>query len=247
MASLNVERLSLTRAYHAVSEALQRYIVSGGLKPGDPLPTEFELCEMFGVNRSTVREGIRQLEAEGLVTRESRKRLVVSIPGSGNLAPQVTRALVMNQVTFRDLLLVAMQLEPLAAELAAQRATAEHVAGMEANVAGLAAAIESNGDSIDFDLEFHGLLARCSENQVLLLSREPVSLLLFRTYEEIRPEIAQAQRRNLEAHRKILDAVRHGDTAGARDWMERHLRDFELGWRLAGRQMDEPIHPSTSL
>ncbi|WP_204318795.1 FadR/GntR family transcriptional regulator [Pseudooceanicola aestuarii] len=244
MPDLAIQPFKPRPAYQAIFAELQRYIMSGILKPGDPLPTETDLAERFAVNRSTVRESIRQLEAEGLVVRESRKRLVVSVPSSGDLAPRVTRAMVMNEVTFQELVDVAMVLEPMAAEMAAHRATPAEISALEDNLIELEQAIASGGDTVEVDLRFHALLAECTHNRVLFLSREPVSLLLFRSFEVIRPRIAQASARNLTAHRHIVDLVKAGDAPGARRWMERHLKDFERGWALAGMQPDARIDPT---
>ena len=60
-------RMRIAPAYKAVSAEIERIILSGALEPGAPLPTEQELAQQFGVNRSTVREAIRQVEQEGLV------------------------------------------------------------------------------------------------------------------------------------------------------------------------------------
>ena len=70
-------RVSPTPAYQQVAEAIEREIVAGHIRPGDPLGTEAELVKQFGVNRSTVREGIRLLEQGGLVRRDSSGRLWV--------------------------------------------------------------------------------------------------------------------------------------------------------------------------
>jgi DNA-binding GntR family transcriptional regulator len=100
---VEISKLTVLPAYQAVSRELQALIVGGQLSPGDQLPSETDLAERFGVNRSTVREGIRQLESEGLLRREGRKRLLIAVPGQDSLSPRMERALVMNDVTFREL------------------------------------------------------------------------------------------------------------------------------------------------
>jgi GntR family transcriptional regulator, transcriptional repressor for pyruvate dehydrogenase complex len=67
--SLQFEKLNVPSAYQVVSRELRRMILRRDLKTGEQLPTEAQLAEHFGVNRSTVREGIRQLENEGFVRR----------------------------------------------------------------------------------------------------------------------------------------------------------------------------------
>ena len=65
------ERIKPRPAYELVAEAIERKILGGRMRPGDPIGTESELVQQFGVNRSTVREGIRLLEQSGLVAREA--------------------------------------------------------------------------------------------------------------------------------------------------------------------------------
>src|SRR6476659_6141328 len=97
------ERIKALPAYELVAEAIERKILSGSLRPGDPLGTEAELVKQFGVNRSTVREGIRLLEQGGLVRRDSSRRLWVGLPHYERLATRMSRALVLHEVTFREL------------------------------------------------------------------------------------------------------------------------------------------------
>jgi len=96
-------RISSTPAYKLVAEAIERDILSGKLRDGEPLGTETELATQFGVNRSTVREGIRLLEHGGLIRRDSSRRLWIGVPGVDGLAERMTRALVLHEVTFREL------------------------------------------------------------------------------------------------------------------------------------------------
>src|SRR5678810_1347444 len=64
--SAKFERKTLTEIAH---QELQKAILGGTFRLGTQLPTEAELCEMFGVSRTVVREALRVLEDEGLVSR----------------------------------------------------------------------------------------------------------------------------------------------------------------------------------
>ena len=98
-----VERGSATPAYKLVADAIERLILQGTLKTGDVLPAETALAAQFGVNRSTVREGIRSLEQNGLVRREGGKKLFASRPRHADTAAQVSRAMLLHDVTFLNL------------------------------------------------------------------------------------------------------------------------------------------------
>ena len=62
--------------YRRVTLAIEEQILGGRMKLGDPLPTEQDLAEQLGVNRSTLREGLRALENAGLVKRAGGKKLI---------------------------------------------------------------------------------------------------------------------------------------------------------------------------
>ena len=71
---LRGQQLTVNYAYRQFADEIEDQIMQGTLKPGERLPGEIALAEMFGVTRSTVREGLRQLESEGLVCRPTPRR-----------------------------------------------------------------------------------------------------------------------------------------------------------------------------
>jgi GntR family transcriptional regulator, transcriptional repressor for pyruvate dehydrogenase complex len=238
---MQFDKLNVLSAYQIVSRELRRLIDSGDLRAGDQLPTEAELAQQFGVNRSTVREGIRQLENEGLVRREGRKRLTVSVPGSGKISSQATRALVMRQVTFRELWEVALVLEPACAALGARNRDDGQIAALRAIVERTHSALDDTRLSTELDTEFHALVTESAHNTALLLSREPVGLLLFPAFEILSPLLPQANGRMLAAHERIIKAIAESNSAEAENWMRKHIVDFRRGWEMAKLSLDVPI------
>jgi len=239
-----LKRIEIPRAYQAVFEALQEEIMSGRITLGEPLPTETDLAQRFGVTRHTVREGMRVLEQSGLVKRESGRRLCATLPNHDALAPSASRALVMQRVSFRELWEVALDLELCAIDLAMPRATPEFVAQLEANLAAMEAALAKGDSIIPLDIAFHGLIAQAANNRVLLLSREPVSLLFYPSLRRLfQHPLTQAisPLRLLEAHRYILEAVRANNAKAAHDWMKRHITDFRRGYEFAGIDLSERV------
>lgn len=245
--TMQFDRLNVLSAYQIVSRELRRLIDSGELKAGDQLPTEAMLAQQFGVNRSTVREGIRQLENEGLVSREGRKRLTVSVPGSERISSQATRALVMRQVTFRELWDAALVLEPACAALSAQHRENEQLAALEINIERTRRALNNTRQCTELDTEFHALVTEGAHNTALLLSREPVGLLLFPAFEILSPLLPQANGRMLAAHERVANAIANADAAEAESWMRKHIVDFRRGWEMAKLSLDLPIDLPRSL
>lgn len=241
-------RLRLEPAYKAVSAEIERNILNGAIKPGTPLPTEQELAERFGVNRSTVREAIRQIEQEGLLQRREGRRLFVTLPGLYDFAPRAMRALMLEHATFHELWEVSVVLEPLAAKLAAQHAVEADIAELAANVAATEAMLDqgvsSPGDKqalIELDVAFHAVVARAGGNRALILAREPVGLLYNPALSQLQDSLPQSQVRNLDAHKRILDGIRRRDADHAELWMRKHLIDFQRGFVMARLDMHVPI------
>jgi GntR family transcriptional repressor for pyruvate dehydrogenase complex len=245
--TMQFDKLNILSAYQIVSRELRRLIDSGELKAGDQLPTEAQIAQQFGVNRSTVREGIRQLENEGLVSREGRKRLTVSVPGSGKISLQATRALVMRQVTFRELWEVALVLEPACAALSAKNREDEQQAALETNIERTRSALNDTRRCTELDTEFHALVTEGAHNTALLLSREPVGFLLFPAFEILSPLLPQANGRMLAAHEQIAKAIGELNAAEAENWMHKHIVDFRRGWEMAKLSLDLPIDLPRSL
>lgn len=234
-------RIHSTPAYQLVAEAIEKKILSGGIRPGEPIGTEAELVKQFGVNRSTVREGIRLLEHDGIIQRQSNRRLAVSLPHYERLASRTTRAMVLHEVTFRELFEAAMALQLATIEGAALRASPSMVAAMEANVERTAQVLGDPDAVAALDSEFHSLIGKASGNRVLQLAREPSDLLVYPTTKLILSKVKEGAARLLEAHRHLLDAIRRGDVEAGRLWARRHLNDWRKGFERSGNDLDQPI------
>jgi len=234
-------RISTTPAYRLVAEAIERRILSGTIRPGEPIGTEAELVKQFGVNRSTVREGIRLLEHDGLIRREANRRLSVGLPHYERMATRTTRALILGEVTFRELYEAAMALQMATIESAAERATTAHMVAMEDNITRTAKVLDDPAAVAGLDTEFHALIGKASGNRVLQLAREPSDLLVFPTTRLVLSQVKEGPARLLEAHRFMLDAIMRRDKDAARLWARRHINDWRKGFERAGNDLDQPI------
>lgn len=227
------EKIRKIPAYRALAEAVTEQILDGRLREGDPIPTEAQLCEMFGVNCSTVREGIRVLEEANLIRREHARRMVVSRPSHAEVGTHVQRALLLQEITHEELWEAMHALEPPMARWAAERATPPMLERLDENLAQTAAALERGEPIVQLDVEFHALIAEISGNRALNLAREPISRLFFPAFQRVMERVPVAGQRLLEAHRAVTAAVRAGDAEAAGLWMTRHALDFRRGLDLA--------------
>jgi len=234
-------RIESTPAYRRVAEEIERLIISGRIRPGEPIGTEAELVQQFGVNRSTVREGIRLLEHGGLVRRDSSRRLWVGVPHYGGLASRLSRALILHEVSFRELYEASLPIQIATVEAAVERASDELIAELEANLERSERALRDPAGLAKLDAEFHALIGKASRNRVLQLAREPAELLVMPTTELILRKVPEGARRLLHAHRMYVDAIRRRDQEAGRLWVRRHLEDWRKGFARAGKDLDSPI------
>jgi GntR family transcriptional repressor for pyruvate dehydrogenase complex len=228
------DRVQRTRLRDRAAEQLLDMVISGGLRPGERLPPERELCERLGVSRTVVREALNLVEARGLVSIEHGRGAVVS--GGEPKAVRDTLGLLLRvqPKTLWELLEMRGILEVEVAGLAAGRAGPGDVEDMRIQVERMRSSIDSPEGYVDADVEFHALLARAARNGVLLTMLEPVVDLLRASRRVSAARPGNAQRALLE-HERILDCVRSGDAEEARREMRAHLantaRDIEAAIR----------------
>jgi GntR family transcriptional repressor for pyruvate dehydrogenase complex len=232
------EPLNHEPAYRKVAAAIEQKILKQALRAGDALPAETALAEQFGVNRSTVREALRELETHGLVGRHAGgKRLYITRPKRERVSSGVSRALALNGVTFLELWEAMMVIEPAAARHAAERRTQDELDAVDR----LTAAVADSRDgktAVPLVVEFFAAIAHASHNPVLVIAQDPLNRLLAPTLSRMIDKVPQARARIVSAQRRIATAIRDQHGTEAADWMEKHIRDFKRGYELAGIELE---------
>ena len=116
----------MTKAYEEIAAALHRRVVTGELEPGERLPTETMLASQFGVSRATVREALRQLDAQSLIrtSKGATGGSYVTLPSAGHLSASLRSGIGLladaQDVSLDELLEARLLLEVPAARLAAR-------------------------------------------------------------------------------------------------------------------------------
>ncbi|MBS0388491.1 MAG: FadR family transcriptional regulator, partial [Proteobacteria bacterium] len=212
------------------------------LTAGDRLPPELELARQFGVNRSTVREALRELESTGVLRRQrGSKLMMVSRPERDAVADGVSRALALHDVSIRDVWEGLTILEPPIAEAAARHRRAADLALIDAT---LARAMDRSAErAAGQAADFFQRVGEATHNRVLMLAHEPLLQLLAPSLRTIIDEVAPARARIATAQRRILQAIRAGDANEARLWTGKHIRDFRRGFDLAGIDLGCRVEP----
>ena len=202
------------QARHAqVVHALGAAIVRGELGPGSPVPTEDELVSRFEVGRSALREGVKVLAGKGLLESRTSAGTRVRPRESWNLLdPDVLRWRYSEDPGPADIRALAglrVALEPGAARLAAESASAAHRGVIAAAMATLWATVGSPDEFIAADLAFHRAVFAACENDLLLYIHDVVSVALG----AIRPLHTLSVAHSLETlptHQQVADAIQRG-------------------------------------
>lgn len=241
---MQFEQLKRVPAYVLAEQSIKEMILSGQLGPGDLLPGEHDLAKQLGVTRPTVREAMRTLESNGLVERGHRRRMQVVAPSSAHSSSAIRNAIVMHNITYRELWEVTTALEPLAARMAAERVTAAQLKKIETNIEYTRTCIDDPRALVQADMEFHELVTEASGNHALQLARTPLSEFLSAAYGVVTQKLGPGERL-LKAHETIFAAIAQGDADSAAEWMAKHFRDFLRGCEMAGLNVDDPVKKVT--
>lgn len=221
------------RSFEDIVAQVQQAISSGELKPGDKLASERDLCKMFGVGRTTVREALRWLEGLGEVEVKlgGQGGVFVTKPSPGRAGKAIEALIRFHQATAKDLEEFRASFEAETAFWAAQRATDEDLLELESIVDRVASEAQDPNvawETIsELDLRFHQVVAKASGNRVREAVMLGVHQAVSRASLSLDPYMSQKVResiaRDLES---VLKAVRQHDKAAARKRMRQHVLRF---------------------
>lgn len=219
------EPIERRTVYELVAERLLEHISQRRLRPGDALPTERELTQVYRVGRSSVREALRMLQSNGLI-KPAGKGVFVVAEFANPLNHSLHLLLTLRETDLRELFEVRKILEGETAALAAARRTDEDLAQMERAIAEMVEGLAAQDWYIEADLRFHLTIAAATRNRIALRMMQAVRDLLQRALSSIY-HIPGSPQRSIEQHRLILDAIARGDAEGARRRMQEHLARVE--------------------
>ncbi|MDG4668047.1 FCD domain-containing protein [Mycobacterium sp. 236(2023)] len=221
-----------------IAGELRSRILKGEFAPGESLLSEAVLMEQYEVSRPTLREALRLLEAQGLITvrRGSHRGPVVNLPDGGVAAQAVAIQLQLREATLADVYKFRTLYEPSAARLAAETATVE---GIQMLRDALDQETDALGDDAAFAeaaWQFHSVLMAVSGNATMAVVTE--CLQHISAHHSVRGMQLSAdqmsqQKRAFKAHRKLVELIEQGDGAEAETFWARHMelvRDVQANW-----------------
>lgn len=205
----------------SIVHEIARLVAVGKIKPGDKFPPEAELATQMNVGRSSIREAFRVFQMLGVTEAK---------PGRGTILVNTAPLFALIDWSefsgadlINDIVEARLALEPLIAALAAKRADAAGIRGIEETIEAGRRAIGNEAASIQASLDFHTAVAVAARNQTLLLATRLLRSLYFESSRFSRryPENYAAL---LADHEEIFAAIRDRDPKAAAAASEKHMR-----------------------
>ena len=243
-------------AVDAVVDGLRRRILSGSLQPGMTLPPERELAGQLDVSRATLREGLSILSQMGLLSirRGRGGGAVITAPPATTVSSSIALLFQTRAITAGQLSEFRRALEVEAAQLAAERRSAEE---LEKIAATLEAYVTSGNDPAIQNVRgraFHYAVARASGNPLLAETMTSLNVA-FAQCVDLLHDAPDPSRLIHDLHWPIFDVIRRSDAPDARaamlahfDQLEQVLRDLVLGDCSVGSYVvGDPVAPADRL
>ncbi|WP_049758264.1 FadR/GntR family transcriptional regulator [Phenylobacterium zucineum] len=223
-----------------LASRIRKRIINGELKAGDKLPPEANLITEFEVSRPTIREAIRILESEGLisVSRGARGGARVNAASTELVTRAAGLALQARNATLKDIYEARALIEPPAARLAAERRSKQASAALRAHIAVEWAAGEDDVLRAKAVAEFHRILLEECGNVALGMVGTALQAVVEQHMELAYRRDRSRQRQNtlkliqvgLRSHEKLADLIEQGDGPGAEAHWVDHMAKAGSFW-----------------
>ena len=228
--------VQISRLYEQIVQQIEDSITRGDLKPGDQLPAERELAQQFRVSRTAVRKGVKALREKGLVEPYIGRGTFITRVSSHSIGQTVDRMMKIREPEGTAHLIVVREiLEPEIAALAAAQADEEDIESMRKAIARMDAGRHEPEAFIEADLDFHLALAEATANPLILSLTDSI-LGVLREQRRRTFHVEGGPEREQYHHKRILEAIDHRDSQGAREAMRAHLRQVREDSRASSSE-----------
>jgi GntR family transcriptional repressor for pyruvate dehydrogenase complex len=212
-----------------VAQRIVRDIERQGLGPGDKLPPERMMMETYEAGRGTLRESLRYLELQGVLSFKPGPGggPVIEKPTAENLATTLTLLLQFDDARYRVIAEAREAFEPVMAQLAAGRITPERLKELEQTVTDMAEGIDDVETYLDANRRFHNVIAWASGNALFghLVEVMGGAMDISGSAQGIEYPLKRRQA-VLRAHQEIFEAIRDSEPDQAEKSMRAHIDEY---------------------
>jgi DNA-binding FadR family transcriptional regulator len=224
-----------------IAQRIVKEIKDRKLPPGSHLPPERDMLETYNVGRNTLREALRVLELQGVLSIRPGPGggPVITSPDSRHLASTLALLMQFADTPFRAVIETRQLMEPITARLCAQRGDQGLLADLRASVDRMGASLDDRNAFLDENRNFHGLVAWGSENPLFAYCINSLHWITDGTVLGV--EYPRRFRKLVwQAHDEVCIGIESGEGDKAEAAMRKHMDDtlryFERNYQ---HQMDQ--------
>lgn len=219
------------KASGVIYDQIRDMIVTGGLKPGDKLPSERSMMEMMRRSRPTIREALRMLENAGLIQIVPGGRAIVREPPIASLQQPLESLMALQSISDAELFEYRFYIEEMTAAWAAQRRT-------QADLDAMYECIEASKDLVDdfdaflkLEIHFRVLIAEASHNRLSIIMEKVIYGIVVDAMSRAlalksKEERHQSNVNVIGDNRRIYEAIKAQDSELAREEIYRQSQVF---------------------
>ncbi len=213
------KKLKQNRIYEEIANQILEAMYRGDLKPNDKLPSENELCSIFGVSRVTVRESLRYLVQLGVieVRQGAQGGSYVKEMDMDEVAGQMEKALHMTSITLDQLSEVRSLLEEIIITRLIDCTDSEkYFTRMEKTIADAEKYLKEGKEDkrLAANIKFHTIIAEMTNNSLIILMHKITLNMLYGFFVRVKPSKALGES-TIEHHKEIVKYLKKGQYAQA--------------------------------
>ena len=220
--------LKTRRAFDEVADRVRGMIESGELQVGDRLPAERELSRQLNVSRTVLREALRTLENAGLLELRPGKGggAFISAAREQAVSDSLSDLLRLGNVSLAQLTEARAWIEEVVVRVACERAQESDFLALEENVrmAEMLFSQDRMMEKLDTNIEFHNVLARATQNPVMLMMTQTLGNVMRSFGRRLG---AETTRSVVRSRSRFIELMRARDAEGAVAEMHEHLRSIQ--------------------
>jgi GntR family transcriptional regulator, transcriptional repressor for pyruvate dehydrogenase complex len=223
-----VGMIDVPQAADELADRLRQRVLAGELAEGDVLPSERALMADTGLGRATVREALRILEVEALITARLGRYggWTIRRPDRSVITRSIDGFIRGTQIRFADLLATREAIEPSCAALAAEHRTDEDLAALDHHNVLLRQCVRDLPDYLRENVRWHLAVVHATHNELLIAIMSALGDAIHAGTDIENFNSLRVRRAAIAAHDSVVAAIREGDPEAARRRMHRHVHAF---------------------
>jgi len=209
-----------------ICDQLRAKIISGELQPGDKLPTESELCQLYQVSRTSVRQALANLSTLDLIEAKVGGGTFVKKADGSQVMDKLFFYTFLDEKSLAEIMEFRDLMEPPVTRLACKKARNEDIEKLNHIYRCMEETQNNSEEFAKLDLQFHATIAEISRNPYVIKIYEAMNEILLNAFSKI--VLSYQDEENWKYHQQIIEAFQRGDSELAGSIMQQHMDQLLL-------------------